>query len=429
MSSPDVIVVGGGAIGAAAAYQLVRRGARVSLLERSHVARGCSYGNAGLICPSHVEALANPAAIRDGLIWMARRDSPFRLRPRLSLLPWLARFGAAALRGRSATGTATLRTLATASLKLHEELARSGLPTSFARRGILSVYESERAFARARCQLQAEASDAPEARVLTLEAARELEPALAPSLAGAVYHPREAHCDPGAFVAALVAGARELGAEIRTGVEILSLGRSNGRVSELETTAGPLRAGTVVLAAGTWTRELAREVGVQLPLEGGKGYHLEMEADSLQAGIPIYMEEARVVATPLGSRLRLAGTLELSGLDLRVDPIRLESLARAARRTLDLPPDPRTVQVWRGLRPCAPDGLPVIGPADGIGNLFLATAHAMHGITLAPVTGEIMADLISGERPRHNIEPFAPSRFRHLRDLMGTHTATRRGRS
>jgi D-amino-acid dehydrogenase len=141
------------------------------------------------------------------------------------------------------------------------------------------------------------------------------------------------------------------------------------------------------------------------------------------------MEEARVVATPLGSRLRLAGTLELSGLDLRVDPIRLEALARAARRTLVLPPDPRTVQVWRGLRPCAPDGLPVIGPVDGVANLFLATAHAMHGITLAPVTGEIMADLISRERPRHNIEPFAPSRFQRLRDVMRTHSGSRKGRS
>jgi D-amino-acid dehydrogenase len=427
MSSPDVIVVGGGAIGAAAAYELARRGARVSLLERSHVARGCSYGNAGLICPSHAEALASPAAIRHGLVWMARRDSPFHLRPRLALLPWLARFGAAALPSRSAAGTATLRTLATASLELHEALARSGLPTSFARRGILSVYESERAFAKARRHLQAEAPNAPEARPLSLEAARDLEPALAPRLAGAIHHPREAHCDPGAYVAALIDAARELGAEIRTGVEVLRLRNSNGRISALDTTAGPLRAGTVVLAAGTWTRDLARDVGVQLPLEAAKGYHLEIEDQPLQAGIPIYMEKARVVATPLGSRLRLAGMLELSGLDPRVDPIRLAALGRAARRTLDLPPNAQTVQVWRGLRPCAPDGLPMIGPADGIANLFLATAHAMLGITLAPVTGEIVANLITDERPRYNIKPFDPSRFRRLRDLMGTHA--RRGTS
>jgi D-amino-acid dehydrogenase len=132
------------------------------------------------------------------------------------------------------------------------------------------------------------------------------------------------------------------------------------------------------------------------------------------------MEEARVIATPLGGRLRLAGTLELAGLDLHVDHVRLESLLRAARRTLVLPRRARTVQVWRGLRPCAPDGLPVIGPVDGVANLVLATAHAMLGITLAPVTGEIVAGRLSGERRRHDIEPFAPGRFRRWRDVIGT---------
>jgi D-amino-acid dehydrogenase len=415
-SWPDVLVVGGGAIGAATAYELTQRGASVTVLERSHGALGCSYGNAGLICPSHAEALANPAAIRSGLAWMARRDSPFHVRPRLSLLPWLARFGLAARSGRSAAATAALRTLATASLEAHERLVRSGLATSFERRGILSVFESQSAFV---------AAERNGAQALTGDQARELEPALALTIAGALLHADEAHCDPGLYVAALLDAARERGAELRRGVEVLRL-RPDGR---LDTTAGPLRAGAVVLAAGTWTGGLARDVGVHVPLEGAKGYHLEIAGPPLRAGMPIYMEEARVIATPLNGRLRLAGTLELSGLDLRVDPIRLEALGRAARRTLVLPPNARTVQVWRGLRPCAPDGLPVIGPVDGVANLFLATAHAMHGITLAPVTGEIVANLISGERPGHNIEPFAPSRFRRLRDVMGTHTGSRKGRS
>jgi D-amino-acid dehydrogenase len=402
MSSPDVAVIGAGAIGAAVAYELARRGARVTVLERSHVVRGCSYGSAGLICPSHADALASLASIRDGLVWMARRDSPFHLRPRLALLPWLARFGVAALPRRSAVATATLRSLATASLDMHEALARAGLPTSFTRRGILSVYESRRAFAAAR---------PPEgARVLAPEAARELEPALARGLAGAIHHSTEAHCDPGAYVEALVAAARELGADVRGGVELLRLRRSSGRIETLDTTAGTVSAGTVVLAAGTWTRDLAREAGVPLALEGAKGYHVELAQQPLRAGIPIYMEEARVVATPLGGRLRLSGTLELSGLDARVDPVRVGALARAARRTLGV--DGPTVQVWRGLRPCAPDGLPLVGPVDGIANLVLATGHAMLGITLAPVTGEIVADLIGGERPRHDVAPLDPGRFR-----------------
>jgi D-amino-acid dehydrogenase len=419
MSRPDVVVVGAGAIGAATAYELARRGARVTLLERSQVASGCSYGNAGLISPSHTEALANPAALRAGIAWMARRDSPFHLRPRPSVLPWLARFAAACLPGRSAAATAMLRALTSVSLEAHETLARAGLPTSFTRQGILSVYESESAFAGARAHTPAET------RVLGREAARALEPALGPGIAGAILHPREAHCDPGDFTAALVEGARALGAEVHTGVETLALRRSNGRIAELQTSAGALRPGAIVLAAGAWTKALAAQAGVYLPLEGGKGYHLELAGGGTgRPQLPIFLEEARVTATPLAGRLRLTGALELSGLDLRIDPIRLEAIGRAARRVLRLSSQQRPSRIWRGLRPCAPDGLPIIGQADGIANLYLATGHAMLGIALAPVTGEIVADLVTGAPSRHAIERLAPSRFRRVRQAMTNHVRT-----
>ena len=186
---------------------------------------------------------------------------------------------------------------------------------------------------------------------------------------------------------------------------------SNGRISELETTAGPVRAGAVVLAAGVWTRELAADVGVHVPLEGAKGYHIEVERPSPRPGVPVFLEDEYMTATPIGDRLRLTGTLDLAGRDLRVDPVRLEALSRGARRTLGLPADARPVQVWRGLRPCAPDGLPILGPADGIANMFLATGHAMLGIALAPVTGQIIADLVTGERPQYDVSAMTPARF------------------
>src|SRR6516165_950021 len=131
MSSPDVVIVGAGAIGAAAAYEFARRGARVAVLERSIDASGCSHGNAGLISPSHSEALASPTSVRNGLAWIGRRDSPFHVRPRVGVMPWLVRFAAASLPARSAAASATLRSLTSASLDLHERLARSGMPTSF----------------------------------------------------------------------------------------------------------------------------------------------------------------------------------------------------------------------------------------------------------------------------------------------------------
>jgi D-amino-acid dehydrogenase len=403
--SPDVVVVGGGAVGAAAAHALARSGARVLVLERSLDGGGCSYGNAGLICPSHAVSLASLGAVRDGLRWMVRRDSPFYVRPRPSVLPWLGRFAVASLPARSARATVCLRALATASLRLHEELARAGLPTGFVRDGILAVFESQRLF---------EAARAGGGEALEPADARRLEPALSGRIAGALLHRGDAHCDPGAFTDALLAAAESHGAEVRRGAEVTRLRRSENRVACVETSDGSLSAGTVVLAAGAWTARLARQVGAYVPLEPAKGYHVEVAADRRQVRLPVYMEDARVIATPLTGRLRFSGTLELSGDGHRLDPVRVEALYRAGRRVLDLPRETKRVNVWQGLRPCTPDGLPAIGWADGVDNMLVATGHAMLGITLAPVSGEIVAALVAGAPTGHDIEPLRPSRFRTL---------------
>lgn len=428
MNSPDFVIVGAGAVGAATAYELVRSGARVCVVERSSIEAGCSYGSAGLISPSHSETLANPASIRHGIAWLSRRDSPFHIQPRLAVVPWLARFAAASLPKRSAEASETLRKMTSQSLELHAELAQAGLPTSFARRGILGVYETEQALELARRRSPA-AANGSETRILSPQDARALLPTLTPDIAGAFYYPREAHCDPAVFVQALLHAARELGADVRTGVEILRLQRAGGRIGELQTTAGPIRAGATVLAAGVWTRELAREVGVAVPLEGGKGYHLEVDASRSDGSVPAFLEEARITATPLDGRTRFTGILELSGLDLRVDPVRLEAIARAARRTVGMPGSARPLRIWRGLRPCAPDGLPIIGRAEGIDNLYIATGHAMLGIALAPVTARVIGAVIRGDQPSFPLAQLSPSRFQNRWTIMHNRSHNQASRS
>jgi D-amino-acid dehydrogenase len=180
-----------------------------------------------------------------------------------------------------------------------------------------------------------------------------------------------------------------------------------------------LRPGTVVLAAGAWTKDLAARAGIHIPLESGKGYHLEIAAEATrQPRLPLFLEEARVTATPLDGRLRLTGVLELSGMDLRIDPARLDAIGRAGRRTLGVPAQASPAAVWRGLRPCAPDGLPIVGRAPSVANLVLATGHAMLGIALAPITGEMVADILTGARERPEAAAFAPDRFRRVRQAM-----------
>jgi D-amino-acid dehydrogenase len=380
----------------------------VTLLERGReLASGCSAGNAGLLCPSHSTPIANPASLHNGLRWMLRRDSPFRLAPRPAALPWLARFTLAARASRAQVSAAAIRRLSVESLELHAALAAEGLDTGFERRGVLNVYATAEGLASG----AAEAAHS-RLRAETLHAAdlAALEPALAPAVGG-VYYPDEANCDPLRFVQAVGEAATAAGAAVRTGVDVRALRRAGTGIT-IETSEGSLRPGTVVLAAGAWSGRLARTAGVFLPLEGGKGYHVDLESGPGDPHIPSWIAESWVIATPLPGRLRLSGTLELAGLDTRIVRARVEAIRRGAARGIRGLEGRRVREVWAGLRPCTPDGLPAIGRSDGVDGLILATGHAMKGISLAPITGRVVADLVTGTEPSHDLELFDPDRFR-----------------
>ena len=395
-----MVVVGGGAIGVSAAYELARRGARVTLLERDGLGGACSSGNAGLLCPSHSAPLATPAALAEGIAGLRRRDAALSLAPRPSTVGWLARFARACRNGSAERGADVIRRLSSASLELHAELAPLG--TGFERRGILSVYETEARLEHGRHEAARSGLDS---RVLSEAETRALEPALRGPVAGAIFTPAEAHVDPRRFVEALGTAAAAAGADVRTGVEVKQV-----REGAVVTSAGILRPRTVVLAAGAWSGRLARGLGLRLPLTGGKGYHVDYVAAEGDPCVPMLLQEARAAVTPLGDRLRIAGLLEVAGLDLRLDERRAAVLRRAAGRVLGV--DGRTeVDVWCGLRPCTPDGLPVIGRPARLPGVVVATGHAMKGISLAPVTGRLVAEIVTGESASHDLTPFGPDRF------------------
>jgi D-amino-acid dehydrogenase len=197
----------------------------------------------------------------------------------------------------------------------------------------------------------------------------------------------------------------------RTGVEVIGVRRRHDRVTELVTTEGTVRPGVVVIAAGAHSARLARELDVVLPLEGGKGYHVELDPRPRDPQVPVWLHEQRVVLTPMPGRLRVAGTLELSGLDDTVDERRVASILAAARQGVDHVDDRRVRRVWRGLRPCSPDGLPILGWAPGVRNALVATGHGMWGLQLAPVTGRIVAELLGPGGGDRDLRPVSPSRF------------------
>jgi D-amino-acid dehydrogenase len=304
-----------------------------------------------------------------------------------------------------------LRELALASAGLHAQLHADGLATGFARKGLLNVYADAKALRAARAAASADGSDGLPAQPLDGPALRELFPGLAGDPAGAVLYAHEAHCDPLRFVQAVADEARGAGVDIRTGVEVLGLRREGERVTSLWTTAGEITAGQIVIAAGVWSARLARELGVRVPVLAGKGYHVDLAADASDPKLPVWFHDQRVVVTPLDRRTRVAGTLQLTGVDERVDARRVDAVLAAAQSGLNGFRTRAVREVWRGLRPCTPDGLPIIGRPDRAGNVILATGHGMWGLQLAPVTGRLVAQLASDRRPDFDLGPLQPDRF------------------
>ena len=381
---PDVAIVGGGAIGACCALELARRGARVTLYERGPtLASGCSAGNAGLICPSHSTPIANPASLRNGLRWMWKRDSPFYLRPRPAVLPWLVRFARAARHPEE--GARAIRELSVESLELHAELVAE-LDTSFERTGTLNVYEThERARGRGTrgCPVGAAVRGLRRGRDARARAGTD-RPGCRVGAVSERGPGRPETVRRGDRPCAVAAGA-----EIRTGAAV-------GSLDELD-------AGTVVVAAGVWSKQLIR-----LPLEGGKGYHVDYARSDDDPRLPAWVQETWTIATPLPDRLRLSGTLELAGLDLSISERRVARIREGGERWFRGLADRPVLETWAGLRPCLPDGLPAIGR---LGRVVVATGHAMKGISLAPITGRLVAQLIAGEATDHDLALFRPSRF------------------
>jgi len=411
---PDVLVVGGGMLGVCTAHSLVERGLRTTLLERGEICSGASHGNGGWICPSESAPLPQPGAIREALPWLLDPESPFWIRPRasLALLRWLWDFRRACTARAVRDSFRISRALSLASLARYRELARKlDFDFGFTQRGLTLVFETAKAMRDTQHEVDLLEAAGGNARWLSVESLRERVPALSPQLAGGLELPDDANITPGEFVRGLAANVARRGAAIETHTEVLAVEWSRRRPARVRTTRGDFSADEVVLAAGAWTPQLTRGLGLRVPVEAAKGYSISVERpEGFPAG-PLGLMEGMMFVTPMGSQLRFGGTLELAGLDMRMNLRRVDALGRTLRRYLPgLPHTPR-VEIWRGLRPLTPDDLPILGRPAGTSGLVLATGHGMLGISHGPISGELIAQLISGEKPEIDLAPFSPDRF------------------
>jgi len=355
-----------------------------------------------------------PGVVGKSIRWMTKRDGPLYVRPTLDLA--FLRFMGDMLRHAKAEDfdRGLRRTLAlnARTLALFDQMAAEGLQFEQHTRGILMVFKDDE-------DLEAHIRELAIARelgvgsftLLTGPEARSEVPRLSRQVLGAIDLPTERFLDPDEYVDALAVACLARGVKIESGERVNSFEVDSRGVLRAAHGSRRWDADSFVIAAGAWSGQLFRSLGVRLPLQAGKGYGFDMVGSHQVGERGLYLSEAKVAITPLGGRTRLAGTMAFGGLDESVDPRRAGGILTSARAYLSGWPEATTAQAWSGLRPMTPDGLPMIGLVPGFENLVVATGHAMSGITLSPVTGSVVERVVmTGEAPEEAL-PFDPRRF------------------
>ena len=412
----EILIVGGGAIGVCSAYYLNAAGRDVALVDKGDICSGCSYGNGGLVVPSHSMPLSAPGVVSQSLKWMLNPESPFYIKPRLDrdLISWLWHFYRACNEKHVVRATPVIRAMNMASVALFEEMASlEGMDFGFEKRGTITAYRTEKGLAKAVKDAGFLSEMGIETRVLNADEMVALNPGIRIRAIGGIFFPEDAHLVPHRFVRGLAKYVGGKGVRIHRETEVLGFEISRGRVVAVQTTRGDFQAEQVILAGGSWSPVIAQDLHINLPIQPAKGYSITFKRPDVCPTTPFSLGEAKVGVTPMGDMLRFAGTLELAGLDFSINERRVQAILKAVPEYFpDLNPDYlETIEIWCGLRPCTPDGVPFLGRAPGFENVIVAAGHAMIGISLGPVTGKLVAELISDEIPSVDLSLLEVDRF------------------
>jgi D-amino-acid dehydrogenase len=437
-----VVVAGAGVIGLMCAYELRRSGFEVVLLDRSDPGSGCSSGNMGWIVPSFARPLPAPGLVRLSMRWMFDQSGPLHitLRPDVQLARWLWGFWRHCNARDYRAGLEALVHLASPVMAILDRARADGVEFEMHQSGVLFLFLSRAARDEVQRDLEFMARDGgPAPQALEPDEIRRLEPRVHDGVAAGILVGQERHVKPESLVAGLQRRLREMGVEIRAGINVTGV-RVNGRIgaagvegfstrargaaadeqgspasaksaAALVSTAGEVAGDLFLLTTGAWSGLLADALGVSLPIQGGKGYSITIDRPTWQPAHAVYLDEARVAVSPFEGQVRIGGTMEFSGLDTGVNPRRLDAIRAAASRYLREWPAGEGETAWAGLRPLTPDGLPILGRLPGYDNVFVATGHGMLGITLAPSTALVMAQLLRTGVSDIDLTPFRPDRF------------------
>lgn len=419
-----ICIIGGGINGLFSAYYLHQQGYDITIIDQTDLSDSCSHGNAGMIVPSHIIPLASPGMISKGLRWMLSSTSPFYVRPRLNLS--LAKWGYLFYKNSTAAhvekSIPILRDLSLLSKNLYQDFQKQNyFNFGWHERGLLMAYQTP-AMAHEETEGAAIANKAGiEAHILNAEEVQALEPDTKINAIGGVFYPGDAQVNPNLLVAGLRNYLESAGVKFLYNTEVIDFEIKNNAVSGVvlkekwltEAENKVCLTQVVVIAVGAWTEILTKKLGISIPLQGGKGYSMLFDGLGNKIKIPTIMLEARATATPMGNNLRCAGTMEIADINTTVNMNRVQGIVNGVNSFY---PElkiklPEKENVWSGLRPCSPDGLPYIGRVKNLKNVTIATGHGMMGLSLGPATGKLVSEIVAHQNTSINLEFLNPERF------------------
>lgn len=413
----NVTVIGGGIIGLSCAVKLAEAGAEVVVIEKEQVGYGCSYGNAGWMTPCFAMPLPMPGMLMKSMKWMLNPSGPLYIKPVPSVLlsQWLTRFLLSMKEEKAQTAIEALVTLSLNSLEGYKKLAQEYPEIEFQQKGLLMVSATKDGVKAAVNEKNLVEKYNIPGKILNADDIKNLEPALRGNLLGGVYFTQEAHAEPLKVVQALAKKAEKLGVKILEHTEfqkanIVTDGNSR-KIKSIQTSKGEMVSDSYVLAAGSWSQALADQLDLNVPILGGKGYALIVDKLEAQPKIPIMIVDRKIAITPRANSLRIAGTLELVNQDFSITERRVKAIFDGAKQFLSIPNDIKVHETWRGLRPCTPDGVPLIGWAKNYSNLMMANGHQMLGLQSGLGTGQLVSDLITRGTSELNRSVYDPARF------------------
>lgn len=409
-----VLVVGGGIIGTACAHYLERAGARVTIIDQGSFGRGCSHGNCGFVCPSQVLPLAAPGELWRTLKTLCQRNSPLKVRLRAdpALWSWFWRFARHCNRADMLSAGEAIQALLASSRTLYDELfSAEGLSAEWQTRGLLYVLQSEAGMQRFAAQDRLLRDEfGVGATRLDQEAMIAFEPALRPGLAGGWHYAGDAHLRPDVLLRSWRKLLESRHVEIFEQRPFQGLIVDKGRASAVATPQGALQADAIVVATGAWTPLLHRALRSPLPIQPGKGYSLTTSRPTMTPRLPLMLDEHHVAITPFAGGHRIGSTMEFAGYDASLNRNRLRLLIDGAKEYLKEPYTEPVLEEWWGWRPMTPDGVPYLGRLPAFDNVFVAAGHNMLGLSMAPASGRLIAELVTGTTPHLEAERYIVGR-------------------